>query len=171
MRSVGEGRGKKSMSKMPKQKPGQSEQVVCTPTWFLESAKKKLGITQWDWDLAASHDNAVADDFYTEKDDALIQEWPTNGGWNWCNPPYEDIEPWVKYASFQSLRGSQTAMLVPASVGSNWWRDWVDQDAYVLFLNGRLTFEGHTSPYPKDLALLLYSKAFMGYDVWNWRKE
>lgn len=41
--------------------------------------------------------------------------------------------------------------------------------AHVLLLNGRLTFVGHTQPYPKDCALLLYSLAGrQRYDVWTW---
>jgi hypothetical protein len=70
--------------------------------------------------------------------------------------------------------GAKTTMLVPAAVGANWWRDHVHEEASVLFLNGRLTFVGHTSPYPKDLALLLFAThtdhvAPKWYEVWNWR--
>lgn len=157
--------------KVPEQKPGRSEQDVRTPSNFLEAVKAKLYISDFVADLAASPENTVAELFYTEADDALIQRWSFGGErWAWCNPPYADITPWVAKAHWEAKHaGAYVAMLVPASVGSNWWRDSVHNKAYTLFLNGRLTFVGHTSPYPKDLALLLYTPFLTGgYDIWDW---
>lgn len=163
------------MAHMPSQRPGKSEQVVLTPREFLVAVEHRLGISKFDFDLAASEDNKVTLEplaYYDEEMDALIQPWTVGTGWNWCNPPYAKIGPWVEKAWDEMLLGAKTAMLVPASVGSNWWRGDVDGIAHVLFLNGRLTFVGHTSPYPKDLALLLYSRAVRGgYECWNWRLE
>lgn len=156
---------------MPEQKPGRSEQVVCTPKDFLTALKGRLAIEEFAVDLAASQDNAVADAYYDENDDALIQEWASpTGGWGFCNPPYADIEPWVAKAWLEARKGASIAMLLPASVGSNWWKAYVDQRAYVLLLNGRLTFVGHTAPYPKDLVVALYTPyAGHGYQVWTWK--
>lgn len=159
------------MSKMPVQKPGKSEQVVCTPTEFMNILTSRLGIDKFGIDLAASADNTVADDYYTEENDSLVQPW-TDYAWAYCNPPYADIEPWVRKAWTESHKGANIAMLLPASVGSNWWRTYVDKKAYVLLLNGRLTFKGHTSPYPKDLVVLLYNSfGASGYEVWKWNHE
>lgn len=156
------------MSTMPIQKPGRSEQIVCTPPIFLDALRNRLGIERFDIDLAASSDNAVAEVYYTEADDALVQPW-TGSGWGFCNPPFGDIEPWVCKAWTESCKGANIAMLLPASVGSNYWKSYIDQKAYVLFLSPRLTFVGHKHPYPKDLALLLYN-AFggTGYACWRW---
>lgn len=157
------------MSTMPVQKPGRSEQIVCTPTEFLASLKRKLGIEEFEIDLAASEENAVAGEWYTEEDDALIQGW-ARAGWAYCNPPYSDIEPWVAKAYTERGKGASVAMLLPASVGSNWWKAYVHNKAYVLLINGRLTFVGHTSPYPKDLIVALYTPyGPHGYDVWSWK--
>lgn len=163
---------------MPKQKPGRSEQVVCTPPEFLQAVRKRLHIEDFDWDLAADEANSVVHTIgawkrhYNENDDSLVQSWQQGRGWNWCNPPYADIEPWVRKAWIEADKGAQTAMLVPASVGSNWWRDHVSTRAYINHLNGRLTFVGHKSPYPKDLALLLYTPwGFWGTETWNWRAD
>jgi hypothetical protein len=36
----------------------------------------------------------------------------------------------------------------------------------------RLTFVGHTDPYPKDLALLLYGPSVSpGYEMWMWAND
>ncbi len=156
------------MSNPPKQKPGQSNQVVQTPIDFLDALKDKLGIDGFEWDLAASQDNTIAPHFIDESNDALIQDWSALAGWLWCNPPYKDIEPWVAKASV--TQDVSIAMLVPASVGSNWWRDYVHNKAYVLFTSPRISFVGHTSPYPKDLAVLLYTPwGANGYDCWRYR--
>ena len=160
------------MSSMPEQRPGRSEQVVCTPKELLEAVKQRLCISEFAIDLAASKDNAVAEIFYTEEDNALGPIKWSYPGWGWCNPPFGHLEPWVKKAAEETMNGAQTVMLVPASVGSNWWRDWVEPYAYQSFLNGRVTFVGHTSPYPKDLAILLYHPwNFLGHELWNWNRK
>ena len=68
--------------------------------------------------------------------------------------------------------------LLPASVGANWFRDWVMCEAdEVLFLNGRLAFmpERPTWLYPKDCMLVLYRdcprRSLTGFDVWDWRRQ
>jgi phage N-6-adenine-methyltransferase len=153
---------------MPAQKPGRSETVVQTPTEFIVAVKRYLGITQFGYDLAASADNAQALYYYDEEANSLSKDWGRldYDMWNWLNPPYDRIQPWVEKASANTAR---IAVLIPASTGANWWRDYVDGFANILLLNGRLTFVGHTSPYPKDLALLLYGSDEIGYSVWNWR--
>jgi hypothetical protein len=93
-------------------------------------------------------------------------------GWNWLNPPFSDLRTWVQKALEESRQGAHTAMLVPAGVGANWWRDWVHTKARVLLLNGRITFVGHNQPYPKDCALLLYEpNVIPAYETWTWMDE
>jgi phage N-6-adenine-methyltransferase len=158
------------MARMPEQKPYRSKQDYGTPPEFLTAVKNRLCITKFVIDLAASKENAVAEIFYTEEDDSLGPiKWDW-GGWAWLNPPFSRIEPWVAKAAKEASNGAHIAVLVPAAVGSNWWRDWVEAYAYQSFLNGRLTFVGETAPYPKDCALLLYTPwQFMGHEIWNWR--
>ena len=165
----------------PKQKPGRSKQDYRTPPEFLAAVKAKFGIDEFDWDLAATRDfdsmtdTSVSERCFTESDDALADDsiWPANGGWNWLNPPYAHIAPWVKKA-WESLseRGAHTLMLVPAGVGANWWRDWVHDKAFVYLLNGRISFDGN-APYPKDCVLLAYghSDPESMYDVWTWTTD
>lgn len=155
---------------LPVQKPGRSRQDYQTPDEFMFAVKRRLGIAEFAIDLAASPTNAVAPRFYTAADDAFTQSWAFDG-WCWLNSPFSNLAPWVARSFKQSRIGAQVAELVPAGVGANWWRDWVHQKAFVLFLNGRLTFVGETAPYPKDCALLLYGPTIApGYDVWSWMK-
>jgi DNA (cytosine-5)-methyltransferase 1 len=141
-----------------------------------------LEIPRFSVDLAANHKNRVCDHFFDEEENSLDDGWAWQDHiatyeWAWLNPPYANIAPWVQKAANSKpflSNYSGIAMLVPASVGANWWRDYVDGQAHVRFLNGRLTFVGHTAPYPKDLALLLYSLSVSykpGYHVWDWRNN
>lgn len=159
---------------MPEQKPGRSEQVVATPPDFLEAVKTRLGISEFAMDLAADENNTVSVNWIGEEEDSLSEEvkWtdPDVEGWCWLNPPYSHIEPWVEKAWVQSQEGAKLAVLIPASVGANWWRDWVRGKAYVTYLNNRIKFVGHKDLYPKDLALLLYAPFLEGGScMWRWR--
>lgn len=156
----------------PRQQPGRSKQDYGTPPALLEAVKRRLGIHEFYCDLAASDDNNVTSMYLTQAEDALtVQTWAFGPGWNWLNPPYAHIAPWVERAYLELRhRAVRTAVLIPAAVGSNWWRDWVHLKAEAIFLNPRLTFVGCTDPYPKDCALLLYRPVIeCPYDVWNWR--
>lgn len=172
------------MSKMPAQKPGKSEQSVRTPEDFLEAVRNRFDINQFDFDLAAGWDNSVVPSIYEEQDgvlsvtkfhydiedNSLEQPWALGLGWNWCNPPYADITPWAKKAWDERNLGAHTIMLVPASVGARWWRDYVKGKAYITFLQNRIKFVGHKSPFPKDLALLVYAPFLEGGSTyWRWK--
>ena len=158
---------------VPTQKPHRSRQDYRTPFAFLIAVKRLLKIDHFVVDLAAGEHNTVAKRFYSVDDNALVQSWNwwSNGEWAWLNPPYADIKPWVEKAYFS---GCNIAMLIPASVGANWWKQWVHHRAKVLFLNGRLAFMSDKPMwlYPKDCALLLYGpglERYPNYDIWTWR--
>lgn len=152
---------------------GTSEQSVQTPAEFIHAVKRRWGLTEFYWDLAADLDNRQAPNFFDEAQDALQQVWPTTAGREmcWLNPPYANIGAWVKKAA-QSPQ-CHTLMLVPASVGTNWYRDWVFPYAATIVLNGRLTFVGHEHPYPKDLMLLHYAHGFgaASFSLWRWQDD
>ena len=148
---------------------GGSRQDYQTPKKLMIAIYDRFGIPGFTLDAAASSENAQAERFYTEEDNGLEQPWYT---WTWCNPPFGNIAPWVFKANCERVKGSYSMILVPASVGSNWWKDYVHGKAYVTFLNGRITFVGATDPYPKDCALLMYSPyQDGGYTVWSWGND
>lgn len=157
----------------PQHRKHRSKQDYETPDNFLEAVKDHFDIRNFIIDLAATHKNAKAHDYYTEEMNSLILPWNSFGGWNWCNPPYSNIDPWVHRAYQESREGSyeaKTLMLLPAGVGSNWWKKWVHGKCTVHLLNGRLTFKGATSCYPKDCVLLQYQPGCWcnDYRVWTW---
>lgn len=158
---------------MPQQKPGKSKQDYQTPPELLKAIRRRLCIGIFDVDVAASKDNAVCPYYYDEERNGLAQSWTVpeaESNWAWCNPPYANIEEWVRKATLEAKKGANTAMLIPASVGSEWWRTWVEPYAYQLFLSPRITFVGCDTPYPKDCALLLYTPMWLtGNQCWRWK--
>lgn len=157
----------------PKQKPGQSFQAYKTPNNFIMAVRELLDITNFSWDLAADDSNTQSPDgWYTEQDSAFNHDWAQIGGWLWLNPPFSNIEPWALKANQSAQLGAKIAMLVPASVGANWYKKYVHNQSYVLYLNGRLAFipEQPTWLYPKDCMLILWTKWAIGNNVWDWRK-
>lgn len=163
---------------MPRQKLGRSKQDYGTPETFVAVVCELLEIDRFTIDLAATAENQIkrSRGYYDEQIDSLQQRWRTRPEeWNWLNPPFANIDLWVRKA-WQEWKhhAARTAVLIPASVGSNWWAEWVNRRAYVLFLSPRLTFVGATDSYPKDCALVLYGWTDYGhdhshYDCWRWK--
>ena len=163
---------------MPIQKPGKSVQEVQTPREFLDAVERRFGVLTWD--LAADETNHVTKDWSGPGSEVQVDSlagawWALPPGFKWLNPPYGNIAPWAEKCANDAHCNwhngpSRIALLVPASVGSNWFANYVDGKALVLFLRPRLTFVGHTQSYPKDLILALYGEK-PGYECWDWRRD
>jgi hypothetical protein len=156
---------------MPAQKPGASRQDYATPRKFIWAVETELGPILFD--LAAHENNHVVPDYFGPgspyAEDALEANWTQlPSGLLWLNPPYADIAPWARKALFS---GRRIAMLVPASVGSNWYWDYVAPYAQVSCLSPRLSFDGK-APYPKDLILAVYGGGSIshGFRRWVWKQ-
>jgi phage N-6-adenine-methyltransferase len=144
---------------------GPSKQNYATPPELIAAVEKRFGSIAWD--LAAEPENAKAPQFYTEKDDSLAQDWHKHEGLLWLNPPYNCIAPWAEKCSREHRLEAYVALLVPASVGSNWFQNHVLHQALVLFLNPRVSFDGK-HPFPKDIMLCVYGGPRC-CDSWRWK--
>lgn len=169
----------------PKQKPGRSKQDYATPDDFIAAVKVKLGITRFAHDFAADASNRKAPTHFDIEMDALsVPRWElslranccpvSRECWGWLNPPFKRIAPWAMRCAMTREAGGQMAFLVPAAVGSNWFKQYVHGHALVLALNGRIHFDP-TRPtwgFPKDCILALYSPHILpGFDVWTWKRS
>lgn len=167
------------MSANPSQlpRPNGSKQDYTTPLDFLRAVTNRFGHIRFD--LAASLLNRVVTACFTERENALVQDWAESaedhGSLLWLNPPFADIAPWAEKCAAEMQRpewpgGARILMLVPASVGANWWHEHVHPHAYVFGLSPRLTFGGCKDPYPKDLALCVYGACTgPGFAPWRWK--
>ena len=155
---------------LPEQKPGRSKQDYETPRVFLDAVERRFGPLQVD--LAARADNAKAPLFVTPEEDSLAVDWVERFGDKhcWLNPPYANIAPWAAKCKDFARRSAtgRISFLTPASIGSNWFADFVHHKGYVLNLQGRITFVGESAPYPKDCILTVFGSQMYGNEVWKW---
>lgn len=169
--------------RMPRQSPTTSKQDYATPDIFMQAVYRKLKIAAFDIDLAADLHNRKAKMFLDKEDDSLSPRWDWatlighTHSWAWLNPPYKRIEPWAAKCAETGRQDRKIAFLVPASVGSNWYRDHIHNQpgTQVLFLNGRIPFmpDKPNWLYPKDCILVLFGLGGGPYkpDTWTWREE
>lgn len=154
---------------------GRSKQDYETPWEFIKAVEDRYGPLSID--LAASEANKKAPKWLglDQGVNSLDVDWAEAAGKNLCflNPPFDHIEPWAQKCAQEGAYGCKILFLVPASIGSNWWRDWVHNIAYVNGLNGRIIFDGQKDgkkdPYPKDLALIEFGFGRTGYGIWRWK--
>lgn len=114
-----------------------------TPQYLFDYFNRKY---HFEVDLAASADNAKCPYYYSVEDDSLKQDW--NGWVGWCNPEYNNIEPFLKKAVESD---GVFAFLLPARTCRNWFHDYVLPHASEIYwLKGRIKFEGAkaSAPFP-----------------------
>lgn len=113
-----------------------------TPDFIFEYAEEICGNPDQDFkfdiDLAADSENTKCEKYFTKEDNAIFQDW---GEFNWCNPPYSNIEPFVEKAIIEANRGNHTCMLLPSRTSNPYWSK-IFKNAHVLFIGGRLSFLG-----------------------------
>jgi phage N-6-adenine-methyltransferase len=166
-----------SARRMPKQKPGQSEQSVETPRDLLDAVVRRFGPLAWD--LAASRENRKAAFYFDKERNGLVQDWANLTGNLWCNCEFGDITPWARKAAEELARVQadharrnrhdwRVLLLTPAAVSTEWFSDYVHGHALVMPLSPRVTFLGHEHAFPKDLSLSIYGEA-PGFAPWRWK--
>jgi hypothetical protein len=151
---------------MPKRNPygynkGASPTVVETPAPLLEAAAARWGA--FAWDLAAFEDNKKAPRCITPDEDSLSPNtpWPLDE-LCWLNPPYDDIAPWVrKCDGYVRAYGErfECLQLIPARIGSNWYRDYCFGKCETIPLNIRPQFIGYDSGAGVDHMILRFGGA------------
>jgi len=159
----------------PSIKRGSSKQDYSTPRAFIDAVAERFGSVAFD--LAATRANSVAgvhcyfgqDHEDAEMRDALAQDWNELDGVLWLNPPFADIEPWAAKCASVRHRPDWTLLLTPASIGARWFERHVKDQALVLVLSSRLTFD--KDPYPKDLMLSCFGFGARGFDTWDWKAQ
>lgn len=120
-----------------------------TPKWLYDLLNREF---HFNLDPAATHQNALCANYYTEEVNGLIQPWydPT-----FVNPPYSNLYQWVRKGYEEAEKGNATVvMLVPARTDTRAWWNYV-RWGEVRFLPGRLKFEGgkHSAPFPSAIVI------------------
>lgn len=75
-----------------------------------------------------------------EGGDGFVDDW--SGGLAFVNPPFSEMQRWLKRAHDQWSRGNVDSVvcLVPARTDARWFHDTLRVDANIFFLQGRVPF-------------------------------
>lgn len=108
-------------------------------------------------DAAADSGNAKCAKYYSKENSGLNQPWDKR---TFLNPPYKDVEQWMRKACVEKEAGNMVVCLVPARTDTQWFRQycWNYADAMV-FIYGRLPFTSQgatvgTAPFPSVIVML-----------------
>lgn len=128
---------------------GSEKQDWETPDSIFEPLNREFN---FDCDVCATHSNAKCKEYFTESDDALIQQWH---GRCWMNPPFNQLGKWVKKAFEESRNGATVVCLLPSRTNTNWWHEYVINEE-VRFIKGRPAFNGAKHGLPQPLAIVVF---------------
>lgn len=134
-----------------------------TPQTLFAELEREFRFTL---DVAASHDNARCEAYFTAEDDGLRQSWA--GHTVWMNPPYgPELGAWIERAAGEAAHGSATVVaLVPARTDTRWWHRFVwdsrrnqpRPSVQVRFLEGRLRFGGGSGQAPFPSCIIVFAR-------------
>ena len=116
------------------------DQFAQTPTDVLEWVKRTLGT------------DALCDPCPTNPSfDGRTVEWHA---FNFCNPPYSKIEPWLKKAFEEAKAGKSTMLLLPARTSPMWFHRWVLRAHRIWWSAGGIKFKGYSARSPFGVMLV-----------------
>ena len=101
----------------------------------------------FDFDAAATPEDALLPDFIPPSVDALATDWGRlfpNASAAWVNPPYgRGVDKWMAKCAAEGAAGMLVGALVFARTDTRWWHDYVMQARTVWLIKGRIRFLGH----------------------------
>lgn len=110
-----------------------------TPVWFVDSSADFLGIEYFELDVAANKETSKAASYLSlsEGNDGLKNNWDL---FNWCNPPFSNILPWIDRAEVMAGRGCSTAMIMPDNTETKYVRAASEKADTIIRMPFRLSF-------------------------------
>ena len=90
---------------------------------LLSQLKGEATLGKFDLDVCCSNKNIPADEYFTFPDhDGLKEDWKE---FNWCNPPFDQCNFWVKKAYAEQQAGKTTIMLIPVRTETKYYHDYI----------------------------------------------
>ena len=116
----------------------------------------------FDLDAAASDENHKCENYFTEEQNALEQDWSKYKS-IFINPPYDSklqTEFLKKAYETNKTHGTKIVLLIPARTDTARWHEYIFNKADIRFLRGRIKFEvdgvPHKDPAPFPSAIIIY---------------
>lgn len=150
-------------------------QVYRTPRALLDAIEQRFG--RIEFDAACRYDNAVAvRGYYYPEVDALERDWNDDLAGPRTHPQREPPLVYTnppfalsgKFAAKHASYVGRSLLLVPASVDSNWFAEYVWGRALVLPLSPRVTFVDQPTPINRALMLCAFNVGMIGFEPWRW---
>ena len=107
-----------------------TNQNIETPNNFFQAVQTVINV-KFEYDLAASAENAKCKKYFTIEDDSLSFEWPK--AWCWLNPPFSKLDLFVKACQKNMEHGSKIVSIWPASTDLNLIPAWKNAKVYLIF--------------------------------------
>ena len=111
--------------------------------------------------ICATKENTKCDTFFDKTMDGLHLFWSSK---NWCNPPHDENEAWVKMAYHEFLKHKETMMIIPAnSLCTNYAEECIETHAEYHPINRKFCkflYKGEEKGHSRN-----------GYFVVIWRKR
>lgn len=90
---------------------------------LLSLLKGDAFVTHFDLDVCCSNKNVPAEHYFMfPEHDGLKEDWAP---FNWCNPPFNECEKWVKKAYAEQQKGNTTIMLIPVRSETKYYHDYI----------------------------------------------
>ena len=124
-----------------------------TPKWLFDKLNNHFNFY---CDVCASKENNKCNKFFDKVNSCLDNDWFEC---NFMNPPYgREIGKFVKKAYDQwRLNDCTTVALLPARTDTKWFHDYIYEYADIIFIKGRLKFEGGEklapAPFPSMIVI------------------
>lgn len=118
--------------------PAEIRDLWQTPQFVFDYYDRRFG---FEIDLAASANNALCDEYFTQDDNAFTCDAERFVGAVWCNPPYSNITPWVNLCwEISDASNVPVVMLIPADTSVKWFKLAFENCTECHFISGRLAF-------------------------------
>jgi len=83
--------------------------------------------------------------------DGLVREW---GERNWVNPPFSQLEQWIRKGIQELKKGRTSVFLIPNRSNSNYWHELVFPNATGIHWLKKIVFQGYKKGLPVPLVLV-----------------
>lgn len=124
-----------------------------TPQATFDELNREFGFTL---DAAATPENAKCGRYFTQEDNALLQDWGKEIVF--LNPPYSRqlCGPFIRKAYEASLSGATVVLIIPARTDTRAWHEFIFPFAEIRFLKGRLYFGDGLGRAPFPSAVVIF---------------
>ena len=101
----------------------QNRSDYLSPPELVNMALEDINKDWFNLDVCCTEENIPALNYYKyDKNDGLKENWSK---FNWCNPPYNECEKWVKKAYDEQQKGNTTVMLIPVRTETKYYHDYI----------------------------------------------